>query len=218
MRPEDINIILGCEQSQEVTAAFRKRGFNAMSCDLEHDGAMGLPHHNGDLIEFLKNKGGYFHCGIFFPPCTHLAVSGAAYFEQKKKDGRQKQAIDFFMYCINSDIKFTGVENPIGIMSTEYKKPDQIIQPYFFGDDEQKATCLWLKNLPKLVHTDKPNLFESEITHVKPYFIISKKSGKKYTRIHSLGSGHSKERSKTFPGVAAAMANQWGDYLLQKLS
>lgn len=129
---------------------------------------------------------------IAFPPCTHLAVSGARHFEAKRKDGRQKSAIDFFMALIHADIPMIAVENPIGIMSTVYRKPDQIIQPWQFGHGETKATCLWLKNLPKL----------------RPTKIVSGREA----RIHKMPPSKDrwKLRSKTYSGIAMAMASQWG--------
>ena len=118
---------------------------------------------------------------IAFPPCTHLAVSGAAWFEEKRKDGRQQEGIDFFMALVNAPIDKIAIENPIGIMSKIYRKPDQIIHPYYFGDSYQKKTCLWLKNLPLLYHNKEPNLFDQEVTNVdKGEFIewVDAKTGK----------------------------------------
>ena len=129
---------------------------------------------------------------IAFPPCTHLAVSGARYFEQKRKDGRQQQGIDFFMEFTKADCEKIAIENPIGIMSTHYRKPDQIIQPWMFGHGETKATCLWLKNLPKLEPTNIVEGREQRIWKMPP------------------GPERAKERSKTYEGIAKAMANTWG--------
>ena len=168
-----------------------------------------------------------WHCMIAFPPCTHLAVSGAAWFEQKRKDGRQQQGIDFFMAMVNTDIEMVAIENPVGIMSKLYKKPSQVIQPYYFGDEAQKTTCLWLKNLPHLYHNSKPNLFDSEITHSGKgefYEWVDGKSGKTkkqpkwYAEAFMYGKEHGKERSKTFPGIARAMAEQWGEYAVKRIS
>lgn len=155
---------------------------------------------------------------IAFPPCTHLAVSGARHFEQKRKDGRQQQGIEFFMEMINAPIKRIAVENPIGIMSKMYKKPTQIIQPYYFGDEASKKTCLWLKNLPLLYHNSQPNLFDDKVTHVDKGEIVTFESGCKMPKWYADAwrlpkEERSKLRSKTFPGIAEAMANQWGYYL-----
>ena len=138
---------------------------------------------------------------IAFPPCTHLAVSGARHFEEKRKDGRQQEGIDFFMLFANSKCDRVCIENPIGIMSSLYRKPDQIVQPWMFGHPESKSTCFWLKGLPKLIETN----------NVKDLFDSLPKSQQQ--RIHYLpptkDRGHL--RSKTFDGIAKAMANQFGN-------
>ena len=155
---------------------------------------------------------------IAFPPCTHLAVSGAIHFEEKRADGRQQSGIDFFMEIANAPIERIAIENPVGIMSNEYRKPDQIIQPYYFGDEAQKTTCLWLKNLPPLYHNDKPNLFDQEITHVGKGEFTTFKSGKKMATWFAKSFGDGSTRSKTFPGIAKAMAEQWGSELKRAAS
>jgi len=203
-----MKILVGCEESQAVTIELRKLGHEAFSCDvMESSGGYPQWHIQGDLLKEL-HKG--WDMLIAFPPCTHLAVSGARHFEQKIKDGRQQQGIDFFMEMINAPIDKICVENPIGIMSTKYRKPDQIIQPYMFGDKAQKSTCLWLKNLPLLVPT---NIVE------KGEFIefVSKKGVKKRQpkwyfdalKNSKNASERSKLRSKTFKGIAKAMATQF---------
>jgi len=222
-----MKVLLACEESQAVTIEFRKLGFEAYSCDiLECSGGYPKWHIKGDVIEQLNKD---WDLMIAFPPCTHLAVSGAAWFEEKKKDGRQKEGIDFFMKIVNAPIDKIAIENPIGIMSKIYRKPDQIIQPYYFGDEAQKTTCLWLKNLPKLYHNDKPTLFNDEITHVNKgdfYTWIDSKTGKIkkqplwYANAFMNNKDKSKvghERSKTFKGIAKAMAEQWGNYLKNKI-
>ena len=203
-----MKILVGCEESQAVTIELRKLGHEAFSCDVM-DSSGGYPqwHIQGDLLKEL-HKG--WDMLIAFPPCTHLAVSGARHFEQKIKDGRQQQGIDFFMEMINAPIDKICVENPIGIMSTKYRKPSQIIQPWMFGDKAQKSTCLWLKNLPLLVPT---NIVE------KGEFIefVSKKGVKKRQpkwyfdalKNSKNASERSKLRSKTFKGIAKAMATQF---------
>lgn len=210
-----MKILIACEESQAVCKEFRLRGHEAYSCDIQEcSGGHAEWHICGDVIEQL-HKG--WDMMIAFPPCTHLAVSGAAWFEQKKKDGRQQQGIDFFMKMVNAPVNKIAIENPIGIMSKIYRKPDQVIHPYYFGDDTSKATCLWLKNLPKLYHQKRPDLFNDKITHVKPYFVeYIHADGKahKYSRTgdkwYKSAEERSKERSKTFPGIAKAMAEQWG--------
>lgn len=197
--PSEINVLIICEESQVVCSEFRKLGFNAFSNDIiPTSGFYPEWHLQMDCFEAIKLKD--WDLMIAFPPCTHLAVSGARWFEEKRKDGRQQQGIDFFMKIINIPIKYIAIENPVGIMSTLYRKPDQIIQPYFFGDTERKTTCLWLKNLPKLKPTNI----------VEPVF---SESGLTKTHI-GYGKNNSKLRSKTFPGIANIMANQWGFSLI----
>jgi hypothetical protein len=229
-----MNILLGCEESQAVCIEFRKLGINAYSCDIQECSANHPEWHFAcDIFEVINNFGGItqngtkvkvdnWDCMIAFPPCTHLAVSGAAWFEQKRKDGRQQQGIDFFMALTKTNIKHWCIENPVGIMNKIYRSPDQVIQPYFFGDEAQKTTCLWLNNLPKLYHNDKPNLFDNNVTHVGKgefYEYVDKKTGKKkrqplwFAEAFLKGKEHGKERSKTFPGIAKAMAIQFSEYL-----
>jgi len=196
-----MRVLVACEESQAVTIAFRSKGHEAYSCDLE-DCSGGHPewHFKQDVTELLKEK---WDLIIAFPPCTHLAVSGAAWFEQKRKDGRQQQGIDFFLKFTELDCPMVAIENPVGIMSSIYRKPNQIIQPYMFGHPETKKTCLWLKNLPKLLETN--NVHEYMTTLPK----------KERERIHytSPGPDRGKIRSKTFQGIADAMAEQWGGNL-----
>jgi len=128
---------------------------------------------------------------LAFPPCTYLAVSGARYFAEKRKDGRQQQAIDFFMKFANAECRKVAIENPVGIMSTVYRKPDQIVQPWQSGHGETKRTCLWLKGLPPLVPTEISNSRESRVWRMSP------------------SANRAKVRSKTYPGIARAMAQQW---------
>lgn len=214
-----MTILVACEESQSVTKEFRKLGYEAYSCDLlPCSGGHPEWHICGDVIDQLYNG---WDMMIAFPPCTHLAVSGAAWFEQKRKDGRQQQGIDFFNQIVNAPIKHIAIENPIGIMSKLYRKPDQIIQPYYFGDEAQKSTCLWLKNLPLLYHNAQPNLFDKFITHVKPKGNVIFKN-KTYSwasnKWYKTAEERSRERSKTFPGIAKAMAEQWGNYVNSKLN
>jgi len=193
-----VNILVACEESQAVTIELRKLGHRAFSCDLEPcSGGHPEWHLQEDVIPLL---GGFWDMIIAFPPCTHLAVSGAAWFAEKRKDGRQQAAIEFFMAIANSPCPRIAIENPIGIMSSKWRKPCQIIQPWMFGHPESKATCLWLRGLPKLVPT----------TNVKAEFDMLPKN--KQQRLHYLppSKDRAKLRSKTFEGVAKAMAKQWG--------
>lgn len=215
-----MRILVACEESQAVTIELRGLGLEAFSCDLlPCSGGHPEWHYQDDVFNVIDYG---WDMMIAFPPCTHLTVSGARHFEQKRKDGRQQQGIDFFMSIINAPVPRIAVENPIGIMSTYYRKPDQIIQPYYFGDPFQKTTCLWLKNLPLLKYNLEPNLFDSEVTATKDKgefveFVSKKGVVKKQPKWYfdALKNAKTKEerstiRSKTFPGIAKAMANQWG--------
>lgn len=191
-------VLIACEESQAVTKEMRALGVEAYSCDIEPCSG-GFPewHIQGDVTPLLEQE---WDMIIAFPPCTHLAVSGAAWFEQKRKDGRQQQGIDFFMLFANLNCGKVAIENPIGIMSTQWRKPDQIIQPWMFGHSESKATCLWLKGLPKLMET----------YNVKSVFDNLPKNQQQ--RLYCLPPSKERAalRSKTFPGIAKAMAEQWG--------
>ena len=216
-------ILIACEESDEVRGRFEKLGYDAWSCDLKENRNLNAKHLKNDIFQVLNQK---WDMMIAFPPCTHLAVSGSRHFEIKIKDGRQQEGIDFFMQIINQNINHIAVENPIGIMSKKYRKPDQIIQPYFFGDKAQKSTCLWLKNLPKLYHNRTANLFDDKITHTdKGEFFewVDKNTGKFkrqplwfYNALKESKEKRAEIRSKTFPGIAEAMSNQWDEYLSNK--
>lgn len=184
-----MRILVACEESQTVTGAFREKNHEAYSCDiLDTSGEHPEWHIKDDVLKHLNN----WDMIIAFPPCTDLAVSGARWFEGKRKNGEQQKSIDFFMAIINANCPKIAVENPIGIMSSLYRKPNQIIQPWQFGHGETKATCLWLKNLPKLIPTN---------------IVAGRQS-----RIHKMAPSpeRSRLRSKTYTGIAQAMAQQWG--------
>jgi len=204
MKKEDF-----CEESQAVTKEFRKLGLEAFSCDiLPCSGGHPEWHIQWDITPILQDK---WDMIIAFPPCTHLAVSGAAWFEQKRKDGRQQQGIDFFMLFANCKCERMAIENPIGIMSTVWRKPDQIIQPYEFGGSFSKKTCLWLKGLPKLKPTEIVDKGEQ----------IKYKSGKSMPKWYADAfklppKERSRVRSQTFPGIAKAMAEQWSNFSCPK--
>lgn len=201
-------VLVACEESQTVTKVFRARGFEAYSCDLQ-SASGGHPewHFQGDVFKILDQ---HWDLVIAHPPCTHLSSSGARWFEQKRADGRQQAAIDFFMAFTKIKAKYVAIENPVGIMSSEYKKPDQIIHPWQFGDEISKATCLWLKNLPQLTPTNIVGKGEFVV------FASGKKQPKWYADAFKLSpEERSRVRSKTFDGIAKAMADQWGDFILQ---
>jgi hypothetical protein len=212
-----VNVLVACEESQRVTTEFRRLGHNAFSCDIiDQSGGHPewhimqdvLPLLNGDCVfETMDGQEheviGKWDMIIAFPPCTHLCSSGQRWFaEGKKPRSLQNEAIEFFMQFVNADCEKIAIENPVGIMSTRYRKPNQIINPYQFGSTECKKTCLWLKGLPNLVPTDvcPP---EKRTTNIWK----AKFNGKQY----SWNSQETKKlRSKTFPGIAKAMAEQFG--------
>lgn len=227
-----MNVLVACEESQAVTIELRKLGVNAFSCDTQEcSGGHPEWHVMQDVLPLLdgncefKTMDGKKHevsqqwdMIIAHPPCTDLAVSGAAWFEAKRKSGVQRNAIVFFMKFMLADCEKICVENPVNIISGEYIKkyypdlyekynlpikPTQSVQPYMFGHPEQKKTCLWLKNLAPL----------SETENVKEYMLTLPKS--KRERLHYLAPGpdRAKERSKTFPGIAKAMSEQWVEFL-----
>ena len=191
-----MRVLVACEYSGVVRDAFIKLGHDAMSCDLLPTDALG-PHYQGDVFDVIDAQ---WDLMIAHPPCTDLAVSGAAWFKDKKLDGRQAASIAFFMRLAKADIPRIAVENPVCIMSSLYRKPDQIVQPYMFGHMETKATCLWLKGLPKLIPTNDVK----EQTMALPE--------KERMRLHYLPPSEDrwKIRSQTFQGIADAMAAQWG--------
>lgn len=184
-----MRILVACEESQAVTKELRRLGHEAYSCDIQEcSGGHPEWHLQQDVLPLLNEK---WDMIIAFPPCTDLAVSGARWFPEKRADGRQQRSIAFFMQFVNADCPKIAIENPIGIMSSEYRKPDQIIQPWQFGHGETKATCLWLKGLPKLIPTEIVVGREQRVWKMPP------------------GPERAKERSKTFTGIARAMAEQW---------
>ena len=184
-----MKVLVACEESQEVCKAFRAKGHEAYSCDLEPcSGGHPEWHIQDDVLNHILHP---WDMVIAFPPCTDLAVSGARWFKEKRASGRQQASIAFFTAFVTLQCKW-AIENPIGIMSKLYRKPDQIIQPWQFGHGETKATCLWLNGLPKLTPTDIVEGREQRIWKMPP------------------SPERSKLRSKTFPGIAKAMADQWG--------
>ena len=181
-----MRVLVACEYSATVREAFKARGHYAMSCDLLPTEIPGL-HYEGNVLDILSDG---WDLMVAHPPCTHLAVSGARWFKEKQEE--QQEALKFVRQLLDAPIEKIALENPISIISTKIRKPDQIIQPWMFGHGETKATCLWLKNLPNLIPT---NIVEG-----------------REARIHKMGPSPErwKERSRTFTGIAQAMAEQWG--------
>lgn len=231
---EKMKILIACEESQRITTEMRAHGYECYSCDIQdqsgghpewHIQQDVLPLLNGNVI-FETTDGnshtieGQWDLIVAHPPCVYLTVSGNRWFNVEKYGDKARERIalrekayDFFMQFINANCKYIAVENPVGYMNTHYRKPDQIIQPYYFGDPERKTTCLWLKNLPPLIPTKMvdPNITDSSTGH----------SGYSSWHMDMQYIGKSKEerskmRSKTFPGIAKAIAEQWPAYILSK--
>ena len=238
-----LNVLVACEESQRVCSEFRRLGHNAYSCDLlKCSGGHPEWHFHQDVLEVIKNRGGKLETGdelyidgewdimIAHPPCTFLAVSGAKWYyhpedkdlplDQRRPHPRfpnraqdRQEAIEFFLKLAHADIKHIAIENPVGIMNSKFRKPDQIVQPYHFGDSASKKTCLWLKNLPPLEYTDV----------VDPGEFIEFESGRRLAKWYSDGLTKTKTaeerrtwRSKTFPGFAKAIAEQWSEVLINE--
>jgi site-specific DNA-cytosine methylase len=204
-----VNVIIACEFSGTVRDAFIKRGHNAVSCDLLSTEKPG-PHIQGDVLNLLNITRGYFDLLIAHPPCTDLSAACANLWQQKRKDGRQYAAIAFFMYLYNAEIPRIAVENPVGVINSKILKPTQIIEPFQFGHATRKRTCLWLKNLPLL----KPT--KTFIPNISRVYIrkTGQKSGTPYNCYFNdvvTGGNRAHERSRTFTGIAEAMAEQWGE-------
>jgi site-specific DNA-cytosine methylase len=181
-----MKILVACEYSGAVRDAFLIGGHDAMSCDLLPTDVPG-PHYQGDVLDIIDND---WDLMIAHPPCTHLAVSGARWFADKREE--QAAALDFVRLLLAAPIPRIALENPVSIISSRIRKPDQVIQPWQFGHGETKATCLWLKNLPKLTPTNIVEGREAKVHRMPP------------------GPDRWKERSRTYKGIADAMAAQWG--------
>lgn len=211
------SVLIACEYSGIVRDAFSNEGWNAMSCDILESESPGF-HHTGDVIQVLDKR---WDMMIGFPPCTYLSYAGMANWYDEGRAIKRIKAAEFFMKLWGADIQHIAIENPQGIMSQIFRKPDQVIHPYYFGDSQMKRTGLWLKNLPKLQYRLENDLFSvaTAMNKPKPLAIqINKKTGTRkkryftdYFENNKLKSGH--EKSKFFPKVAEAMATQWTDYI-----
>ena len=226
-----MKVLVACEESQEVCKAFREKGHEAYSCDLQMcSGSHPEWHIQGDVLQYINGNCNFFTVGgvwdnifgswdlvIAHPPCTDLAVSGARWFREKQMDFRQQKACVLFMQMMLCNAEHIAVENPIGIMSTCYRKPDQIIQPWQYGHPETKSTCLWLKNLPKLKPTkilEKPEggwLNQSFTPDGRYKSFVNYDSRGKIMAWNNPETA--KLRSKTYTGIAQAMADQWGQWM-----
>jgi len=206
-----MRVLVACEYSGRVREAFRARGHEAWSCDILPSEEWSTKHIQGDVLEHLG--GLRYNLATFakrpwdliiaHPPCTDLAVSGARHFAEKVADGRQQRALDFVQALMDAPCERIAIENPISVISSKIRKPDQIVQPWMFGHPETKSTCLWLKGLPKLV----PN---EDSGHVKAHMMTLPVAER--NRVHHMPPGPDrwKERSRTYQGIADAMAEQWG--------
>ena len=183
-----MRVLIACEYSGRVRDAFIRAGHDAMSCDLLPTDVPG-PHYQGDVRDVLADGWDLMIC---HPPCTHLAVSGARHFAAKRASGVQQEALEFVRMLLDAPIQKICLENPVSIISSQIRKPTQIIQPWQFGHGETKATCLWLKNLPPLVPTNIVDGREARIHKMPP------------------SADRWKLRSETYAGIAQAMADQWG--------
>lgn len=196
-----MKVLIACEYSGVVRDAFTAKGHDAMSCDLLPSDTPGK-HYQGDVRDILNDG---WDMMLAFPPCTDLAVSGARHFPAKIADGRQQRALDFVQLLMNAPIEKICIENPVGVISTKIRKPDQTIQPYQFGHEAQKTTHLWLKNLPLLVPTNIVGKGEF-VT-----FPSGKRHPKWWSDLPSTGNPkNALKRGKTFQGIGEAMAEQWG--------
>lgn len=182
-----MKVLVACEYSGIVRDAFAAKGHNAISCDFLDTESVGK-HYQGNVLDIINDG---FDLMIAHPPCTNLAVSGARWFPAKMADGSQQRDLDFVQILMDAHIDKICIENPISIISSMIRKPDQIIQPYMFGHGETKATCLWLKNLPRLIPTNIVEGRENRIWKMPP------------------SANRWKLRSTTYKGIAEAMANQW---------
>jgi hypothetical protein len=204
---KQLKVLIACEYSGAVRSAFRALGHNAWSCDLLPADDGSEFHIQADALKIIDDE---WDMMVAFPPCTHLAVSGAKHFAAKRADGRQQEGIDFFMALANANIPRIAIENPVGIMSSVWRKPDCIIQPYEHGHEATKTTCLWLKNLPPITPT---NLVGKGTRHVT-------KGGNSLPTWYNLPPSKDrwKIRSATFQGIANAMAEQWSAFVLSSLT
>ncbi len=197
-----MKVLIACEYSGVSRRAFEALGHEVVSADFELAEDDAANHYQGDVFDLIGKQ--HFDLMVAHPPCTDIAVSGAAWFKEKIADGRQQAALDFVQRLMDAPIERIAIENPVSVISSKIRKPDQIIQPWMFGHKEQKATCLWLKNLPKLIETN----------NVKAEMMLLPKRERE--RLHYLPPSKTrwKERSRTYPGIAAAWAAQWGGLVI----
>jgi site-specific DNA-cytosine methylase len=201
-----MRVLVACEFSGIVREAFRRRGHKAWSCDLRESELPGR-HFVDDALAVIRNHS--WDMVLAFPPCTHLCSSGAVYWPAKQKDGRQQTALEFVLLLNAPQVSRVCIENPVGILSTKWRKPDQIIQPFQFGEPYYKRTCLWLRGLPKLI----PTKVVEPIAHWHGGVRrggIKKDGTRTPSKLPTMLKYGERDRSRTFQGIADAMAEQWG--------
>lgn len=209
-----MKVLVACEESQAVTKELRRLGHEAYSCDIEPcSGGHPEWHLQVDALQLLKMQ---WDMIIAFPPCTYLTVTGNRWFNVEKygekaiqRQKNRQEAIEFFMSFANADCERISIENPVGVMSTHFRKPDQIIQPYQFGHHARKSTCLWLKGLPKLIPTDVVDTGKIDKNGFSRGASLDYATDENGKILHWNDPRTAKARSKTFPGIARAMAEQW---------
>ena len=201
---QPVRVLVACENSGRVRDAFTRHGHDAVSCDILPTETPGK-HHQGDVLELLSRES--FDLMVAHPPCTHLSVSGARHFKAKRADGRQQMALEFVRLLLTARVPRIALENPVSIISSQIRKPEQIIQPWQFGHPESKTTCLWLKGLEPLVHTN-----------VLPKPTSGRWENQTPSGQNKLGPSKDrwKLRSATYHGIAEAMAAQWGEDTLER--
>lgn len=206
-----LRVLVACEYTGLVRDAFNSLGHDATSCDLLPTERAGK-HYQGNVLDIINDG---WDLLIGHPPCTYISYAATKYWNQPGRVFKRLKALEFFATLLEAPIPHIAIENPLGCADAIIRKPDQIIHPYFFGDAEMKRTCLWLKNLPKLVHIEQDNLFTDRTHTEKPQPIYIDKSGKKryFTDAISGTQNGGHKRSASFPGIANAMATQWSLYL-----
>lgn len=204
-----MRVLIGCEMSGVVRDAFIAQGHDAWSCDIIPTERRG-PHIVNDVRNVLDWG---WDLAIFHPPCTYLSYAAMRYWNQPGREEKRREAMNFFMMCVHAPIPYMAIENPLGLPCQEYRQPDQTVHPYYFGDPFMKRTCLWLKGLPGLMYWQAGTLFEQTMTDLpEPIYSTQRADGIKKRHFSEARHG-SKERSRTFPGIATAFAQQWGDYV-----
>jgi hypothetical protein len=207
VKADEMRVLVGCEVSGQVRDAFASMGHDSWSCDVQASHAPGN-HIQGDVLDILNDG---WDLAIFHPPCTYMCNAGMARINEPGRRAKRDEAFEFFMRLVNAPVEHICIENPAGYPNTAYRKPDQIIEPYYFGDRELKQTCLWLKKLPPLWYWKEDDLFGQRTATDYPEPARVCKNGRRlyFVDAQTPGEDRAARRSKTFPGIARAMAMQW---------